>query len=138
MHPLQSKTENKYLYSNFSGFGTRKQMAGLLGYGTVFWVVVMVVANIVNFENSKLEPSFRTTICQPGYKQCLSAADDFKLCSHILHNCTSSGNFTQPKPKELISKKPVNATLFNAAENLINLRRCEKKKFYDTKICNNT
>ena len=57
------------------------------------------------------------------------------VCSDRLHNCTASGFFYQPDFISKIIKKEPRLLEFTEAENKMNMRRCEKKKFYDAKIC---
>lgn len=85
-------------------------------------------------ENSKLQTTFLSSTCQLGYKLCLQN-DNMDLCGHLMQQCHETREFKQPVPVSKIQPIQIKPVVFNVEENEVNLRRCQKKRFFDTKIC---
>jgi hypothetical protein len=120
-----------------SGCGTKIPKAGFIFFGTVFLVAVILLTNVASLVKSRQMPSYATTVCQTGFKECISFGHDFILCTDLLHDCKSSRVFNQAEPIETLDQKPKPETIlkFTEEENMINLRRCKKQKFHDVKFC---
>ena len=110
-------------------------MIGVLVYGSTFWVLIMILTNVINLKISKQEPSYVTTVCHAGFKECISVSQDFMSCSYLLHECKSSRVFIQPEPRTKLDQKPKTELSFTKEENFENVRRCKINKFLDAKTC---
>ena len=56
-------------------------------------------------------------------------------CGHLMKKCYETKQFKLPVRISQIEQQKKPAEKFTEEENKINLLRCQKKKFYDTKIC---
>ncbi len=52
-----------------------------------------------------------------------------------MQECHETREFEQPEHASYIRPLELKPFIFNAKENEVNLRRCQKKKFFDKKIC---
>ena len=57
------------------------------------------------------------------------------LCGHLMQQCHETREFVQPVPVSKIQPMEFKPFIFTEEENEVNLRRCQKKRFFDTKIC---
>jgi len=52
-----------------------------------------------------------------------------------MEECKEKKEFKQPEPVVLIEPKEHKPLIFDEKDNKVNLRRCQKKKFYDASVC---
>jgi len=57
------------------------------------------------------------------------------ICAILMEECKENKMFKQPEPVVLIEPKVQKPLIFDKQDNKVNLRRCEKKKFYDASVC---
>ena len=56
-------------------------------------------------------------------------------CGHLMKKCHETGEFILPEPVSKIKHAKAEPEIFTEEENKVNLRRCQKKQFYDQNIC---
>ena len=56
-------------------------------------------------------------------------------CGHLMKQCFETQEFILPEPVSQIELTNATPLDFSEEENEVNLRRCQKKQFYDQKIC---
>ena len=57
------------------------------------------------------------------------------LCGHLMKQCFQTKEFIQPQKIVKITAKENKLAEFTKDDNQVNLLRCQKKQFYDQKIC---
>ena len=88
-------------------------------------------------ERSKGVAIFLTKTCNRNYKECVRLeTTTIKYCQELMKQCHETEEFLLPQPVSKIEVKEAKPShTFSEMENEVNLRRCQKKKFYDAKIC---
>ena len=56
-------------------------------------------------------------------------------CGHLMKQCFETKKFIVPEPVSKIEHAKGTAIVFSDEDNKLNLRRCQKKQFYDQNIC---
>ena len=58
-----------------------------------------------------------------------------EICAILMEECKEKKEFKQPEAVVLIEPKEHKPLIFDEKDNKVNLRRCQKKKFYDASVC---
>ena len=85
-------------------------------------------------QRSRSVTTFLTSTCHRNYKKCVKT-ERLDICGHLMKQCFETKEFVVPKPISKIKEQKATALSFTEEENLVHLRRCQKKKFYDAKLC---
>ena len=93
---------------------------------------VNFLANNLSLEEISGVSSF--SICHRNYKKCIQT-EKMDLCGHSMKQCFQTNEFIFPEPVKEIRQIESEPVVFTEEENQINLRRCQKKKFYHAKEC---
>ena len=75
-----------------------------------------------------------TTTCHRNYKKCVQEAT-MDYCGHLMKECYETQKFVLPEPVTKIVPREKEPLIFTDEENEVNQLRCQKKQFYDQKIC---
>ena len=130
--------------SNFfasHGFGTWRQKKNYVFYGTIFWITVMVLANIINYERTKFRPGVGS-YCVKKYKKCIQNYE-YNSCSNSLYNCASLssddfGIFNFPEKINLPKQRnKAVKEIFTAEENELNRNLCFQTAGLSRNLCEN-
>ena len=57
------------------------------------------------------------------------------FCGHLMKQCRDTKKFILPEPVSKVEPVKAAPLVFSKEENEVNLRRCQKKRFYDQKVC---
>ena len=89
---------------------------------------------MISLEKSRAVTTFLTSTCNRNYKKCVQL-ETMDYCGHLMKQCYETEEFFLPKPVSKIEHANDTHLVFSEEENDVNLRRCQKKQFYDQKIC---
>jgi hypothetical protein len=97
--------------------------------GTIFWIIVMLLANYyslqIRLQETALTP--KESFCYSEYKACLMEKNIlYEHCLQEMYSCREFGEFrlAQFLPKQETVKPKEEAEIFNEYENLVNERFC--------------
>ena len=85
-------------------------------------------------EKSRAITTFLTSICHRQYKKCVQI-DSMDYCGHLMKRCYETKEFILPEPVSKIDQKESKPLIFTKEENEVNRIRCQKKQFYNQKMC---
>lgn len=134
----------RYHYKSFfenHGFGTNTQKIKFTAFASCFWILVMVLANYVNYERIKFRPGVGSH-CVLEYKKCIKSFP-LQLCSTALRSCGSLssdnfGNFVFPTNDltlmDIIAPQPEK---FTDKENVLNRNICSQTAGLSKNLCEN-
>ena len=94
----------------------------------------MNLANFQSLERSRGVTTFLTSTCNRNYKECIRVAT-MDYCGHLLKQCFETKEFYLPQPVSRIDQADPTLLAFSEEENDLNLVRCQKRQFYDQKVC---
>ncbi|CAG5077446.1 Oidioi.mRNA.OKI2018_I69.PAR.g8717.t1.cds [Oikopleura dioica] len=123
------------------GFGTTKQMINFVIYGSIFWIMTMVLANFVNYERTKFRPGVGS-YCIREFKTCIQNFE-YNSCLNPLYNCASLshddyGSFHFPeKMAELNFPASDEKEIFTDEENELNRNLCFQTAGLSRNLCEN-
>ena len=129
------------------GFSTERQRRTYVVTGTIFWATIILIstflhlflaqpflANWYSLQMSRGVTTFLTSTCHRNYKKCVQVAS-MDYCGHLMKQCHETEKFILPEPVSTIENVEVEPLIFSNEENEVNLRRCQKKQFYDQAVC---
>lgn len=142
------KQVKKKLSLKRHGFATTSQMLTVVGLSSLFWLVVILIGNLFYFfyllnrlsanwfslQRSRGVTTFLSSTCHRNYKECVKIST-MDYCGHLMKQCHETEEFILPAPVVKIEAQKAASLVFSTEENEVNLLRCQKKKFYDQKIC---
>jgi len=122
------------------GFGTVRQKASIVTWGSLFWITVMIIANFLNYERTKFKPGIGS-FCVLEYKKCIIDYD-WNICASSMYDCanpTTEGfgyfNFTAPEKKQQM--KEVILETYSMAESRANANLCHFNAHLSKNLCTN-
>ena len=78
--------------------------------------------------------TFLTSTCHRKYKECVKVST-MDYCGHLMKQCHATREFILPDAVSKIEHVKAAPLIFTDEENDVNLYRCQKKRFYDQKVC---
>ncbi|CBY14124.1 unnamed protein product [Oikopleura dioica] len=126
------------------GNATKKQQAIYLIFGCLFWMSIILTTNTIGLEKLTAHITYKTSICNFEYKECVKNYEIFESCNNALSDCLETRQFTHPNVTILLAKETnetniviVENVFYDVIQQEINLKNCQKLRFYDRAICRN-
>ena len=96
--------------------------------------IAFVVFEALQVGDSNISTLFLTSTCHRNYKKCVRT-NSMDFCGHLMKQCYETEEFILPEPVSKIQAKEKSAAVFTREESDVNRIRCQKKQFYDQKMC---
>ena len=122
------------------GSSTLNQKWTLLTAGSIFWIVVIIAANFINFENTAFKAGVGSA-CVREFKICI-VDKDWNACAAAMYNCGDIsqdryGFFDFPASLTKITPRLPERENFTNIENIANRKTCLYTSGFSRSLCEN-